>query len=271
MPVRKMLVTDVTRMSGRRVCIAGLVGSSWDSLACVRPVLLPPGIDEDFLFEDGIPIIRPFAVVKLDFTEACNSIPPHTEDWMIDGRYRQFCRELNLSERHKILSRIATGAVTELFGCPICEGKYVTQGAGQCSLGTIRVRSLHSVRFTRKDESEPRKFDFRLSFTDEANDCHRLAVTDLAFRRYCVHQHASMQCACEEVSSRLTFTLQQADELFFRIGLARGWSEHPERCYLQVTGVYSFPDYLEGACFADFRPIRDWTPDLPGSSRDLPF
>jgi hypothetical protein len=25
-------------------------------------------------------------------------------------------------------------------------------------------------------------------------------------------------------------------------------------CYLQVNGIYTFPDYLEGKCFADFLP-----------------
>ncbi|MGI6627904.1 MAG: hypothetical protein ACOX4K_06115 [Bacillota bacterium] len=46
--------------------------------------------------------------------------------------------------------------------------------------------------------------------------------------------------------------LRSADHVFFRIGLARGWSRYPDRCYLQITGVYTFPDYLDGKCFADF-------------------
>lgn len=40
--------------------------------------------------------------------------------------------------------------------------------------------------------------------------------------------------------------LLQAREVFLHIGLARGWKEHPDRCYLQITGIYTFPDYLEG-------------------------
>jgi hypothetical protein len=27
-------------------------------------------------------------------------------------------------------------------------------------------------------------------------------------------------------------------------------------CYIQVTGIYTFPDYLEGKCFADFNPLK---------------
>ena len=48
--IARKLTTDVTRMSGRSVCIAGYVGKGWDSLECVRPVLPRPAhTEEDFL------------------------------------------------------------------------------------------------------------------------------------------------------------------------------------------------------------------------------
>ena len=46
--------------------------------------------------------------------------------------------------------------------------------------------------------------------------------------------------------------LGAAEEVFLRLGLTRPWEEHPDRCQLQVNGVYTFPDYLDGRCFADF-------------------
>jgi hypothetical protein len=40
--------------------------------------------------------------------------------------------------------------------------------------------------------------------------------------------------------------------------LARGftgnWRKFPDRCYLQITGIYTFPDYLKGSTFVDFKP-----------------
>ena len=39
-------------------------------------------------------------------------------------------------------------------------------------------------------------------------------------------------------------------EVYLRLGLARAYPKN--QCYLQVTGVYSFPDYLDGRNFADF-------------------
>lgn len=43
----------------------------------------------------------------------------------------------------------------------------------------------------------------------------------------------------------------QKSEIILRIGLARNWRKYPDRCYLQVTGIYSFPDYLSGRIWSD--------------------
>jgi hypothetical protein len=32
------------------------------------------------------------------------------------------------------------------------------------------------------------------------------------------------------------------------------WRKFPDRCYLQITGIYTFPDYLKGSTVVDFRP-----------------
>lgn len=45
-----------------------------------------------------------------------------------------------------------------------------------------------------------------------------------------------------------------ASDVYLRIGLARGWDKLPDRCYLQITGIYTFPDYLGGREFVDFAP-----------------
>jgi hypothetical protein len=254
MTIREMLVTDLTRMGGTRVCVAGYVGNSWEALTCVRPVVPFYGIEEAFLFKGAAPIIRPFAVVKLKFGEREASSPPHTEDWLIDRTYREFCRMLDEDGRRRFLARTATPAISELFGCPILDGAYVMQGTGVQSLGTVRAAALESVRFARREEGEDSRYEYRMQFSDEAGGAHNLPVTDLAFRRFCAQQCVEWDIDCAEWSNRLTHTLAQADDLFLRIGLARQWSKHPDRCYLQVTGVYSFPDYLGSRCFADFPP-----------------
>jgi len=78
-------------------------------------------------------------------------------------------------------------------------------------------------------------------------------VTDLAFRTYLDYLRDRHAVPPMSVAHRLT-TILRKNPVFLRIGLARGWERHPDRCYLQITGVYSFPDYLSGRCFADFAP-----------------
>ena len=46
-----LVITDLTRMYGGRVCIAG-----YDNIhRCIRPTLPPPGIPEDTLFQGNSP------------------------------------------------------------------------------------------------------------------------------------------------------------------------------------------------------------------------
>jgi hypothetical protein len=40
---------------------------------------------------------------------------------------------------------------------------------------------------------------------------------------------------------------------------------------LQITGVYSFPDYLRGHCFADIPSSIDELIELSWTEEDIPF
>jgi hypothetical protein len=48
--------------------------------------------------------------------------------------------------------------------------------------------------------------------------------------------------------------LFKKNTIYLRIGLSRGWQKYPDRCYLQVNGVFTFPDYLDGKTFLDYAP-----------------
>jgi len=79
-----------------------------------------------------------------------------------------------------------------------------------------------------------------------------LSVTDLAWRYYCDRKR-EQGGEPGEICSRLTSALKSS-MVFLRIGLARGWEKFPDRCYLQITGVHTVPDYLQGKTFADLGP-----------------
>lgn len=60
MTLVSMIITDLTRMSGKRVCIAGVTGDK----RTIRPQFEHGEITEDWLFDQaGNIVIRPFARV----------------------------------------------------------------------------------------------------------------------------------------------------------------------------------------------------------------
>lgn len=93
-----------------------------------------------------------------------------------------------------------------------------------------------------------------MDFRDETGEAYsRFPVNDLAFRRLAQQLHND-GISLDNVAERLLKLVTRSDRLFLRIGLARPTAvgEYDEACWAQVTGVYTFPDYLNGRIWADF-------------------
>jgi len=240
-----LTVTDLTRMQGQRVCVAGYT----DADVCVRLDFPTGRLTESWLRIDAQQVIRPFSVVELDLLWP-KPKPPHTEDWVVDPERRALRRLLPTAEREALLKRLADDSVESIFGAGIHTGPgwYVQTGEGQRSLGTIAPSLVREVTFFPNYSGT---WDYRLAFDDQAGRSYCLMVTDLAFRYYLDCRRTRERLPHAAAAHQLTEALQKA-RVYLRIGLARGWVKYPGRCYLQITGVYSFPDYLGGRCFADF-------------------
>lgn len=255
---RALVITDLTRMQDERVCLAGYpVDLAWNEApVCVRPDFRYGVITEPWLFSHGRVIVRPFAVVGVDLIEH-RPRPPHTEDWAIDERVRVARWAYDDEERHALLTHLDDGSVVNIFGAPIVhEGRWwVTAGTGVRSLGTIQPSRVVGVVLAPKVARNG--WDYRIAFDDVASDRYDLAVTDLAFRFALDHRRDWDGQSPSEIADTTLNTLQAAKALFLRIGLTRGFPDRPDRCYLQITGVYSFPDYLGGRCFADFPAYQE--------------
>jgi hypothetical protein len=78
--------------------------------------------------------------------------------------------------------------------------------------------------------------------------------TDLTWNAYCESLRGP-HCEPPAIAARLTQILKTRP-VYLRIGLSRKWVKNPGRCYLQLNGIYTFPDYLDGHTFADLRPPR---------------
>jgi len=243
---RSLIITDVTRMQEGRVCVAG-----YDKEGnCVRPVLPPPGIQENTLYAQGRPIVFPFAVVEYDLLQPVPH-PPHTEDYRYDPASVRFIERVDEKRKREILNQTLFQSVSAVFEAPIFSdvGHYVMEGQGARSLGTIRPEQMMGTFYEHSPEG---KWKYRLGFVDGTGTAYWLTVTDLTWRYYNDHQCKEGH-APKEISHTLTSALKSR-EVYLRVGLARGWEKYPDRCFVQITGVHTFPDYLGGRTFADFAP-----------------
>lgn len=242
---KTLIVTDVTRMRSPRVCV-GCVDEQGEN---IRPVLERGNLEESWLYEKEKVVIRPFAKVRLELSHP-KPQPPHTEDWVFQPDVKEYQGQLTEGARLDLLEKISDPDVASIFGAEIRHGPgyYIREHEGNRSLGTIRAEGIHRVLY------EP--FDgvwrYRLIFTDAGEDEYRLSVTDLAFHHYLDEMQMKRGLSGSQLGEIVAECLQQR-VVYLRIGLVRpNWQKYPHCCFLQINGVYSFPDYLEGRCFADF-------------------
>jgi hypothetical protein len=144
-------------------------------------------------------------------------------------------------------------SVSAIFEQPIHDdfGFYVMDCQGPRSLGTACPKQILKAIYGPGEESA---WDYRLIFLDNEGKKYKLKITDLTFQYYC-NSLRGPDRAPARIAAELTEKLKSC-QVYLRIGLARSWKMFPERCYLQITGVYTFPDYLDGKIFADFAPSR---------------
>lgn len=240
-----LLITDVTRMSGDRVCVAGVTEKG----ISVRPIFQYRHIAEGWLYDKGQVVIHPFSLVKFKLKKN-RPDPPRTEDWLLDSDHKQKVNTLRSEERIMMLKGISYPDIAEIFGAEIkhAPGSFIREGEGYRSLGTVEVivtDFFYGYKYG--------KWDYRITFKDQSGTEYSLGVTDLSFRYYCDHLRETEGFSPDRIAENLKKRLM-SDATFLRIGLARPtWDKHPHCCFLQITGVYTFPDYLNGRCFADFK------------------
>jgi hypothetical protein len=242
---KTLIVTDVTRMRSPYVCV-GCVDELGKN---IRPVLNYGQLKEEWLYEDGMVIIRPFAKIALELVRS-KPRPPHTEDWVMLPEVKAFKGQISEAAKLHLLTQILDPDVESIFGAEIQHGPgyHIKENEGKRSLGTVRAAKINFVRY----EKNEGVWGYRIGFTDEGGGFFSLAVTDLAFHSYLDEIRINRGLDGDQIGAIVAECLREK-VMYLRIGLTRPtWKEHPHCCFLQINGVYTFPDYLEGRCFADF-------------------
>ncbi len=180
---RQMIVTDITRMDGDRVCVGGYL----DDGTAVRPVAGHVGPNERWLrlARDGR--VAPFVVLELQVNRAPKRLTaPHTEDRMIPLKGHRVLSILSDEDQQALLNRTVSPSVRSMFGAEIHSdpagqwGRYVRAGEGTRSLGTIQVDCVQAVQY--RHYPDRGRWDYRLRFRDRSHEEFQLAVADLESR-----------------------------------------------------------------------------------------
>lgn len=246
-----IVITDLTTMGGDRVCIVGIDSQS----RCIRPMLPPPGVRQRHLYIRKHVIFKKLAVyprakVRLDFYQVPLT-PPHIEDLGFAPGSLAYQGLCNDDEWEAVLKASSFSSVQDIYDDYLQQGRWVEPEANTRSLGTVSQIQVASVNLL--EWSGERKY--RLYFKDKTGHLYNnVTISDLAFRRFAdteVNRHSSLMAA----SQKVTALLRSVERLYLRLGLARPWlnpNDGTVKCWMQVTGIHTFPDYLDGKSFADF-------------------
>lgn len=218
-----LTITDLTKMSGDRVCIAGIDSDG----VCIRPVLPPPGILRKHLQAEDRTAIKPRAKIEFELLPTA-SAAPHTEDMEFEVDTWRYLGDCDDKEWVQLLDRDADPSIETIFAGALQEHKYVLPGEAPRSLGTVRAARVHHMRLF--DRYQPPSL--RLRFSDAAGVVYDLPINDLAYRERVTTRSAAGQ---------ETQALRSTPVLFLRVGLGRPWrrpGDPEERCWLQITGIY---------------------------------
>lgn len=248
---QEIIITDLTHMSGEHVCLAGVDRKG----NTIRP-MLQSGIFIRDLYIDNY-LLRPRIVVSMELEPQTNRIAPHLEDhsWKIEES-TQILRLAADNIWRIVLQRTSFNTVRDIFEVDLHENKNIRPGEGSRSIGTIKAKSIDFFEYKVLQFGQQQRQGYRLSFTDsEDNSFQDISITDLTLRYYTHHLKRSMKI--QELNEVIREKFHH-EEIWLRIGLTREWNEW---CWLQVNGIYTFPDYLNGSNFDTFRKQGVELPD----------
>jgi len=242
-----LVITDLTQMpSPNEVCVVGI-----DEQNKSTRLVIPGGVLKKHLYIGSKLVIRPRAKIEFRFHQIPTE-PPHIEDVGFDADsivYRGLCTDV---EWEKVLLGSSFSAVDDIYNGFLQKHRWVEPGANTRSIGTLSQVYIASVQLT----MESGKLKYRLSFKDKTGFLYdSIPISDLAFREFSFTEVVKRRRDAATVAQEITGFLKAADRLYLRLGLARPWinpNTGKQGCWMQVTGIYTFPDYMSGKSFADF-------------------
>lgn len=242
---QKLIITDLTQMpDGNKVCVVGISEQG----RTIRPVH-EGGFLKDYLYHNSKLTIFPSAIVEFDLIEESPE-PPHIEDMVFDPVTIKSHGSCDTARWERTLLTTSSNTVAQIYEGNLRYGKWVAPGALTRSIATLSGSTKHAFAIEVDRAPKP-----RILFVDSSGNEYDLSVSDLAIREFCFNEIIREGNSAVDIADRLNKALAKVSKIYLRIGLARPFKYKDtgtEHCYAQVTGIHTFPDYLDGKTFADF-------------------
>lgn len=218
---RHILVTEVTRMSGGRVCVAGL---DIHNGTMVRP-LQPSGANWEeakwvpkFMKVGNLLSLEPAAKGTSDY-------PHRTEDYRVSKVTR--LEEVSAEQLYEACLETADGSIDDIFDGELHDDKYIDDKTECRSLGCVIVPKNKLTANVSYDKPH-------LNMHLGGFDWYNPSITELGLR----------SVPAENAQNQLQARIAAATKApAIRLGLARAWAGKgentydPKRCYLQINGI----------------------------------
>jgi hypothetical protein len=259
----RMIVTHLTRMRARHVCVAG-VSDDFDT--DIRPVIPHQRLTGNVLTSNG-GVFDMAMLVNLGSTRPCGSAP-EVEDVAFTPTLSTALRPIAPEHLWQILTYVSASSMAEIFGEQLVkrgqESAAVDADSGNASLGHIespKSLSLYPGLNHRGQRT------IRLKMTDSNLGRLDLSVTDL---RLVDDDHITI---LDDMISSVGDRIRRGVPVVISVGLTRAYPqnnlEEPSVHWLQVNNIHLEDD----PCWRllDRVKSRPPNPDDSGDLEDLPF
>ena len=229
----RIIITDLTRFSNRDIlCTAGIETQTGQ---CIRPM---PYLQTSRCKELNL---LPGAILTGKFTPSAEIAAPHIED--MNYQNLTYHGQCEAHEFRQVLAGSAYNSLSEGFDTDFEDRqKHIpAESAPPRSLITIRVEPFRLQVV--QDQYDPKKV--KAHITDRSGQQFSfLSITDLGLHIYAENHYkeAGNYTAVNNL-------LHAQQEVFVRVGLSRYHIAPNGKAgyWLQVNGIYSFPNYFETA------------------------
>jgi hypothetical protein len=243
-----VIILDITRMYEGRICIAGVFYDPEKGYCEIRPVPKHGNLHSPFLNRGAGGVIEPFTVVRFRFLRTVQCAP-HVEDHVFDAddpRSAAIAGKIEGIEKRRLLSSISKQFLSEIYGENLVDNKYIYEGGEGKSLGCMKIYRVSKIYIENKDN----KIGIRIGFMYK-NEFLSLKLVECRLYNYLAAQLES-GADLDELRLRLENNLRRASPVFMRMGLARPhlfeqFHDDRKRCYVQIIGLHTFPDYINPA------------------------